>query len=220
MADLNNRGTQEIEELLKRELPLLEVPQSLSAAAVAEKLRSTPEIRRTPVFVYVRAAVAAVLVLGIGLWTYVRFVSPDRKNAEAKEEAIYGYGTEDGSSGYPVPAPSDIGADGYSYNAADSTDGIPEEDSMKEDGAGAETAIALEGVGMEVGDTLTFGTGISFGGASVGTGSGTEDVCSAALVETEDGTADLIIEAIAPGTDEVTVFSGGVQVLHINVIVK
>ena len=50
-----------VEELMRRNMPVLDVPQTLSPDSVAAYLESSRKIRNTPVFIIVRTAVAAVL---------------------------------------------------------------------------------------------------------------------------------------------------------------
>ena len=53
--------------MIRRNLPVMDVPQSLSADAVAAYLESNKKIKRTPLYIIVRTAVAAVLTMAVGI---------------------------------------------------------------------------------------------------------------------------------------------------------
>ena len=67
MAQERELRIEEMEEQLRREMPLLDVPETLSAQNVAAALREKKAPRKTPIYVWVRSAVAAVLVLAVGI---------------------------------------------------------------------------------------------------------------------------------------------------------
>lgn len=209
MADNNRSATEEMEELLRREMPLLEVPGTLSAASVAERLKDSTPRRKTPIYVYVRAAAAAVLVLAVGLWVYGRFSSINMKAADAGDEtysenaAMQPSDMDDGldvmeDSAGPVPVTGDAEA-GYSAEP------------KQEDGVR---------IGITKGETFTVSTEVPFSGASFERESGTTTQCDVVLEEAEDGTVSVKLTADGPGEDRITLLSGGAPVLKLTVTVE
>ena len=66
MAQTQDLRIEELEERLRREMPLLDVPETLSAQNIAAALRDRKSPRKTPIYIWVRSAVAAALVLAVG----------------------------------------------------------------------------------------------------------------------------------------------------------
>ena len=67
MAQERDLRIEEMEEQFRREMPLLDVPETLSAQNVAAALREKKAPRKTPIYVWVRSAVAAALALAVGI---------------------------------------------------------------------------------------------------------------------------------------------------------
>lgn len=75
-----------VEEMIRRNMPVLDVPQTLSPDSVAAYLESSRKIRNTPIYIIVRTAVAAVLTMAVGIGAIYAVRGRSRKDS-AKEEA-------------------------------------------------------------------------------------------------------------------------------------
>ena len=105
IIQLDTAGT---EDRLKEALPVLSAPESLSAENVARALSGAKKARRIPLGKYVSAAVAAVLVLVIGIGA-VSGGLLNRKKETAPDMVMPGDPAKDPSGGYELnedPAPA------------------------------------------------------------------------------------------------------------------
>ena len=105
----------EIEDMLRRGMPLLDAPESLSAEAVARHLEEKGERRRTPVYIFVRTAVAAALTLAIGLGVVYTIGQTHKKEAvdeSMAQEAYSADGQYKAEDAYPADL-DDLGRDSW-----------------------------------------------------------------------------------------------------------
>ncbi|MBP1555245.1 MAG: hypothetical protein J6U30_04140 [Oscillospiraceae bacterium] len=193
MAQERDLRIEEMEEQLRREMPLLDVPETLSAQNVAAALREKKAPRKTPIYVWVRSAVAAALVLAVGIGALKAAGIFGRKKEAMAPEAMK---EEAGGSAY--------------YNADDGdTDGYyPEESAVPSYAYNKNDAVA-EAADIYIlapGETAVIGTGVSFDGAVMKyyradeTDAGSiDDICKVKLVKDEYGDAQLELSAVSPG---------------------
>ncbi|MBP0968946.1 MAG: hypothetical protein J5744_02255 [Oscillospiraceae bacterium] len=206
MADNRDNGYEGIEERLRSSMPLLEVPESLSASSVAQRLKAGSTRKRTPIYVYVRAAVAACLVFAIGFGA----VMISRGSFSAKGAESDGYAVESSSEpSYDVKENSadddqlsvteGTGSD-ITYNAQSGILNRP--DSGNE--APAELAL-------RAGETYSAVLDVKFGEAEITTDSEEdgEAVCTAELTEEDGAAARIVITGGRSGTQEITVTENG-----------
>ncbi len=73
-----------VEEMMRRNMPVLDAPQTLSPDSVAAYLESNRKIRNTPIYIIVRTAVAAVLTMAVGIGAIYAVRGGSRKGS-AKE---------------------------------------------------------------------------------------------------------------------------------------
>ncbi|MBQ5342055.1 MAG: hypothetical protein J6Z24_01145, partial [Oscillospiraceae bacterium] len=181
MAQERELRIEEMEEQLRREMPLLDVPETLSTQNVAAALREKKAPRKTPIYVWVRSAVAAALVLAVGIGALKAAGIFGRKKGAMAPETMK---EEAGGSAY--------------YNADDGdTDGYyPEESAVPSYAYNKNDAVA-EAADIYIlapGETAVFGTGVSFDGtvmkyyrADETDAGSVDDICKVKLVKDEYG---------------------------------
>ena len=205
MAQSQDLRIEELEEQLRREMPLLDVPETLSAQNIAAALRDRKAPRKTPIYIWVRSAVAAALVLAVGFGALKaagiiggkkEAMAPDTMKEEAGGSAYY-Y-ADDGDTDSYYPQESSIPS--YAYN-----------DSKNEAVAEAADVYILA-----PGETAVIGTGVAFDGTVMKyyradeTDAGSiDDICEIKLVEDEYGDAELELSAVSPGTLTVELIRDG-----------
>ena len=205
MAQTQDLRIEELEEQLRREMPLLDVPETLSAQNIAAALRDRKSPRKTPIYIWVRSAVAAALVLAVGFGALKaagiiggkkEAMAPDFMKEEAGGSAYY-Y-TDDGDTDSYYPEESAIPS--YAYN-----------DNKNEAVADAANVYILA-----PGETAVIGTGVAFDGTvmkyyradETDTGS-IDDICEVKLVKDEYGDAELELSAVSPGSLTVELIRDG-----------
>lgn len=195
MTDRNGAGITEMEKRLRDSMPMLEAPESLSAARVAEKLKSSTARRGTPLYVYARVAVAACLVIAVGAGALMmsgRYLGGGAKKADEAEAVPYEYVPEEKDA-----TESSTAAGSDSQNAAAGLD----------DGFVKEESFSLAEIVMTAGEIRKIPLDVPFAEAdlSVASDDGGEAACKAELEEAENGTAELCITADKPGSAEIQV---------------
>ena len=205
MAQTQDLRIEELEEQLRREMPLLDVPETLSAQNIAAALRDKKAPRKTPIYIWVRSAVAAALVLAVGFGALkAAGIIGGKKEAMAsdtmKEEAGGSgyYYADDGDTDSYYPEESAIPS--YAYN-----------DNKNEAVADA-TGVYI----LAPGETVVFGTGVAFDGTVMKyyrtdeTDAGNiDDICEVKLVKDEYGDAVLELSAVSPGSFTVELIRDG-----------
>ena len=216
MAQERDLRIEEMEEQLRREMPLLDVPETLSAQNVAAALREKKAPRKTPIYVWVRSAVAAALVLAVGIGALkAAGIFGRKKEAMAPETMKEEAG---GSANYYA---DDGDTDGYGYYPEESA--VPSYAYNNKNDAVAEAADFYI---LAPGETAVIGTGVSFEGTvmkyyrtdETDAGS-TDDICEVKLVKDEYGDAELELSAVSPGSLSVELIRDGETEYRIDITV-
>lgn len=217
MAQEIDLRIEEMEEQLRRKMPLLDVPESLSSQNVAAALREKKAPRKTPIYVWVRSAVAAALVLAVGI-------------GALKAAGIFGRKKE---AMAPGTMKEEVGGSAYYYADDGDTDGYgyyPEESAVpsyaSNDNKNEAVAEAADIYILAPGETAVIGTGVSFDGTAMKcyrsdeTDAGsTDDICEVKLVEDEYGDAELELSAVSPGNLTVELIRDGETEYRIDITV-
>lgn len=214
MAQERELRIEEMEEQLRREMPLLDVPETLSTQNVAAALREKRAPRKTPIYVWVRSAVAAALVLAVGIGVLKAAgifgrkkgaMAPETMKEEAGGSAYY-YADDGDTDGY---YPEESAVPSYAYN--DKNDAVAE---------AADIYI------MAPGETAVFGTGVSFDGtvmkyyrADETDAGSADDICKVKLVKDEYGDAQLELSAVSPGNLTVELIRDGETEYRVDITV-
>lgn len=208
MTDDNKAALTDMEERLRRAMPLIDTPESLSPDAVAEKLRESSHERKTPIYVYFRNAVAAVLILAIGFGA-VRASSVIFGSGAKKAEEEYG------SASYDV-SENVIAGEGSKEEVSD--DGIPSYNAQSSQTNGA-VITASEDIEIMKGESIHLALSAGYDGLAEDPGSGDAKVCAAEMSEADDGSTLITIEGFSPGTAEIYLMRDGSAVYIIRVTV-
>ena len=214
MAQERELRIEEMEEQLRREMPLLDVPETLSAQNVAAALREKKAPRKTPIYVWVRSAVAAVLVLAVGI-------------GALKAAGIFGRKKE---AMAPEAMKEEAGGSAYYYADDGDTDGYyPEESAVPSYAYNNKNDAVAEAAGIYIlapGETAVIGTGVSFEGtvmkyyrADETDAGSTDDICEVRLVEDEYGDAQLELSAVSPGNLTVELIRDGETEYRVDITV-
>ena len=204
MAQSQDLRIEELEEQLRREMPLLDVPETLSAQNIAAALRDRKAPRKTPIYIWVRSAVAAALVLSVGFGALKaagiiggkkEAMAPDFMKEESGGSAYY---ADDGDTDSYYPQESAIPS--YAYN----------------DNKNEAVAEAADVYILAPGETTVIGTGVAFDGTVMKyyradeTDAGSiDDICEVKLVKDEYGDAELELSAVSPGSLTVELIRDG-----------
>ena len=189
------------------------MPETLSAQNVAAALREKKTPRRTPIYVWVRSAVAAALVLAVGIGALKAAgifgrkkgaMAPDTMKEEAGGSAYY---ADDGDTDGYYPEESAVPS--YAYN-------------NKNDAVAEAADIYI----MAPGETAVFGTGVSFDGtvmkyyrADETDAGSVDDICKVKLVKDEYGDAQLELSAVSPGNLTVELIRDGETEYRVDITV-
>jgi hypothetical protein len=214
MAQERDLRIEEMEEQLRREMPLLDVPETLSAQNVADALREKKAPRKTPIYVWVRSAVAAALVLAVGI-------------GALKAAGIFGRKKE---AMAPEAMKEEAGGSAYYYADDGDTDGYyPEESAVPSYAYNNKNDAVAEAAGIYIlapGETAVIGTGVSFEGtvmkyyrADETDAGSTDDICEVRLVEDEYGDAQLELSAVSPGNLTVELIRDGETEYRVDITV-
>ena len=216
-----------VEELMRRNMPVLDVPQTLSPDSVAAYLESSRKIRNTPVFIIVRTAVAAVLTMAVGIGAIYAVRGGSRKGS-AKEEANDIFMETDGyPSEEPVYStelkPSDMSE---SKDGGLSTNGSYEEsvqDGTEQFDADKEREFSVQ---MATGEERIIDTDIAYSEAleirmayDANENARETETCLINIRESTLGTAEIYIMALAEGNVSFELLNGEDPVMMADITV-
>ena len=209
MTDDNKAAFTEMEERLRRAMPLIDTPESLSRSAVAEKLRERSPERKTPIYVYFRNAVAAVLILAIGF------------GAVRASSVIFGGGAKKADDGYGSVSydVSENATAGEGNKEVVSDDGSPFSYSAQSSQTNGAVITASEDVEIMKGESIHLALSAGYDGLAEDPGSGDAKVCAAEMSEADDGSTLIRIDGVSPGTAEIYLMRDGSAVYIIRVTV-
>ena len=212
MAQTREFTTEDIQEQLRREMPVLDVPEKLSAENVAAVLKQKKNSKKTPIYVWVRSAVAAVAVLAVGFGAIRAAGMLGGKKGEAYNDESFP--EESGGSYYYA---GDGETDSYSSAEAPSF----ANDAAKEVHS-EETKVTV----LAPGEELVIGTEVPFAGTDIrsevsyGTVTGnTDDICKVRLIEDDQGQAEIELNAVSAGSISVELIRNGETQYHIDITV-
>ena len=226
MAGPRDLKIEEMEEQLRREMPLLDVPESLSADRVAAVLKEKKTRRKTPVYVWVRSAVAAavILAIGIGAWSVIGGILGGGKK-EAYDENFAVQETESESYG----SVSEDGYDGTdSFSQDTNAPVMPSNESAVQSGEPGQEIYykGLQMIQIAPGEEIVIDTDIPFDGTEVECRpqkeetKAAEDICEIRLTETEKGYAAVELKAKSPGQFSLDLVRNAGTEYHLDITVK
>jgi len=208
-----NRDFQEnriLEEKLRESMPILEVPERLSARSVAEYLNDGKRKYKTPARVYVRAAVAAVMVFALGAGVFSVVSGRRKKEMYAPMELYDSSYTEEESNESATPD-QDVY---YSYAVGD-MDGYVTEEGVEENKSESGGAVIWYAA-LEEGESYVFSTKVEWAEelkVAVKDHSTESEavsgVCEVLLMENPEGNMDVKVTGISGGWAEVFVSKDG-----------
>ena len=217
-----------VEELMRRNMPVLDVPQTLSPDSVAAYLESSRKIRNTPVYIIVRTAVAAVLTMAVGIGAIYAVRGGSRKGS-AKEEAndIFmetdGYPSEESYSYSTETKPSDVSE---SKDGGSGTNGSYEEsalDGTEQFDADKEREFSVQ---MATGEERIIDTDIAYSEAleirmayDANENAGETETCLIDIRKSTFGTAEIYIMALAEGNVSFELLNGEDPVMMADITV-
>ena len=212
MAQTRELTTEEIQERLRREMPVLDVPETLSAENVAAVLKQRKNSKKTPIYVWVRSAVAAAAVLAVGFGAIRAAGMLGGKKGESYSDQFFP--EESGGSYYYA---DDGETDGYSSAEIPSV----ANDAAKEVHS-EETRVMV----LDPGEEMVITTEVPFEGTDIrsdvsygnGTGS-TDDTCKVRLIEGDRGQAEIELNAVSAGSISVELIRNGETQYHIDITV-
>lgn len=209
MTDDNKVALTNMEERLRIAIPLIDTPESLSPDAVAEKLRESSHERKTPIYVYFRNAVAAVLILAIGF------------GAVRASSVIFGSGAKKADEGYGAESydvsENVIAGEGKKEEGYD--DGTPFSYNAQSSQTNSPIVTASEDIEITKGESIHLALSAGYDGLVEYPRNGETKVCAAEMSEADDGSTLIRIEGISPGTADVYLMRDGVAVYIIRVTV-
>lgn len=215
-----------VEEMMRRNMPVLDVPQTLSPDSVAAYLESSKKIRNTPIYIMVRTAVAAVLTMAVGIGAIYAVRSGNRKGS-AKEASDVFMETD----GYPSEEPvysTEVKPSDMSKSRDDelNTNGSYEESAQD----GTEQFDTDKGrefsVQMATGEERIMDTDIAYSEAleirmayDANENAGETETCLIIIRNSTLGTAEIYIMALAEGNVSFELLNGEDPVMMADITV-
>ncbi|MBQ3413209.1 MAG: hypothetical protein IJG67_09265 [Oscillospiraceae bacterium] len=216
-----------VEEMMRRNMPVLDVPQSLSPETVAANLESSRKIRNTPIYIIVRTAVAAVLTMAVGIGA-IYVVRGGTGKGRAKEASdIFmetdGYPSEESFSYSTETKPSDVSE---SKDGGLSTNGSYEEpvqDGTEHFDADKERVFSVQ---MATGEERIIDTDIAYSEAleirmayDANENARETETCLINIRESTLGTAEIYIMALEEGDISFELLNGEDPVMMADITV-
>lgn len=212
-----------LEEMMRRNMPMLDVPESLSAEAVARHLEENTKIRRTPLYIFVRTAVAAVLTMAIGIGAVytvkmthrketredssvpeAEYYTADGEYSKTEDNSRQDYDVLDGS-GQKEGEPADTSEEAFNYSADVS-----------------ETVT----IHLRTGEESTTSTDLSYTDSMKLSRSPEEteqssdtEICSAEVINNSSGTAEIHVKGLSEGYMVLVLSDGEDVILNVEITV-
>ena len=216
-----------VEEMMRRNMPLLDVPQTLSAESVAAYLERNRKKRNTPVYIVVRTAVAAVLTMAIGIGAIYAVRGGSRKGSVEEAKDIFmetdGYPSEESFSYSTETKPSDISE---SKDGGSGTNGSNEgsvQDGTEHFDADKERMFFVQ---MKTGEERIIDTDIEYSETleirmayDANENAGETETCLINIRESTLGTAEIYIMALAEGDISFELLNGEDPVIMADITV-
>ena len=216
-----------VEEMIRRNMPVLDVPQTLSPDSVAAYLESSRKIRNTPIYIIVRTAVAAVLTMAVGIGAIYAVRGRSGKDS-AKEEANDIFMETDGYPSEESVYSTELKPSDMSESRDDelNTNGSYEEsaqDGTEQFDTGKEREFSVQ---MATGEERIIDTDIAYSEAleirmayDANENAGETETCLIDIRKSTFGTAEIYIMALAEGNVSFELLNGEDPVMMADITV-